>query len=162
MATTAAAAIAAATSLSPKPNKRRNERPDERTKQPKTLAAAASGRSTDERAPAPPKETERALDRPNAGPIPLSLSPSRSLCEVVPLLEGDDVDTRGGDAFSGASGCSGGGRAGRADRDALLVECQCGEREEGRGLGRTDGRKRGGRRRAKSYTRPPRKTAEEE
>ena len=76
-----------------------------------------AGRPTEGRARARqqrPKETERSPARQPARF--LSLPPSLALCEVVPLLEGDDVDTRGGDAFSGASGCSG-----RAGRHALLA-----------------------------------------
>ena len=66
----------------------------------------AGPRTTSARGSAP----KRPSARPPANP------PDSSLCEVVPLLEGDDVDTRGGDAFSGASGCSVGRRRPRRPR----------------------------------------------
>ena len=108
----------AATSLSPKPNKHNETRrpteqssPRRSSMPPRRRHPRPAGRPTDnERARQRPKETERAPARQPARFLSLAL------CEVVPLLEGDDVDTRGGDAFSGASGCSGGRRPRRPRR----------------------------------------------
>ena len=116
----------------------------------------AGPRTTSARGSAP----KRPSARPPANPPDSSLSLSVKLFHFLRVTTSTlEAATRSA-APPGAP--AGGGRAGRAGRDALLVECQCGEREEGRGLGRTDGLRRGGRRRAKSYTRRPRKTAEEE
>ena len=141
----------------------RNEATD-RAEQPKTLldAAAPSTSATGrpahgQRARAAAPQRDRARARPPTRPIPLSVKLFHFLRVTTSTLE---AATRS--AAPPGAPAGGGRRAGRAGRDALLVECQCGEREEGRGLGRTDGQRRGGRRRAKSYTRRPRKTAEEE
>ena len=119
---------------------------------------AGRPRTTSARGSAP----KRPSARPPANPPDSSLSLSVKLFHFLRVTTSTlEAATRS--AAPPGAPAGGGGRAGRAGRDALLVECQCGEREkEGRGLGRTDGQRRGGRRRAKSYTRRPRETAEEE